>query len=318
MARLFIDGFEHGDGGLWVGSTIAVDAASPITGAYSLNGTGTSTMEKTFSAKTIFYIAMRLVDVNGTWTVKFYDGSDNYQGGVSFSGTQYWVMNDDNTAEGGLQNLPSGDSYHLQFKFENIDTNDKSVEIKIDNISLHTVLFTNVTPNSATSVKVVIGPSVSGYMDDIVIDDADWPGAPYIYGLTPNADGATNEWTPSTGADNYALVDEVPANATDYNSSTVSGEVDLYAFSNLPDTDVWSVNSVQVSAYAKTPGPPEDEYLQIGARSAGVDFFDAPHQLSTSFAQHSSIFETSPATGSAWTQDEVNSCEFGVKEVSGA
>ena len=335
MARLFIDGFEHGDALLWDSDIyhLEVSENDDITGNYLITNDGDVTngyVNKTISAKTTVYVAARFrvnpvnalctgrlyfyygaVEVgyftaarsNGTWAVSFYSN-----GSTVWSGTS-----------------SSADELHVQVKLE-YGSPTWAVTIKINNVEVCSAVscssdaYLNITKIRLylATTSGVIGGVIGEYMyaDDIVIDDSDWPGSPFIYGLTPTGDGATTEWDPSTGTDHYPLVDEIPASSTDYVSSTTSGEVELYTFSNLPDTDVWSVNSVQVSAYAKTPGPPEDEYLQLGVRHAGANYFGAPVQLSTDFTQHATIFENNPLTGSAWTQDDVHSGEFGFKEVS--
>jgi len=45
------------------------------------------------------------------------------------------------------------------------------------------------------------------------------------------ADGMTTDWTPSTGIDNYALVDEIPKSESDYVSTSTDTDVDNYELS---------------------------------------------------------------------------------------
>ena len=327
MARLFIDGFEHGDLGLWDTHTdISLNSGGLITGAYSAYLTPDVFLEKNVTASHEVYMAFRAWSSTlASVTVQCYDASDKLQCTIEIS--KYGsasdtlcidIHNSASAVEGtevDRQFCSASGCYHVQIRFVNNSADNKNVQVKINNQQITDALFTNPTPDGVTTAKIRIYGHYS-YVDDIIIDDANWPGAPFIYGLTPHGDGATTEWTPSAGAAHYPLVDEIPASSTDYVSSTTSGEVELYTFSNLPDTDYWSVNSVQVSAYAKTPGPPEDEYLQLGVRHAGANYFGAPVQLSTDFTQHATIFENNPLTGSAWTQDDVHSGEFGFKEVS--
>lgn len=74
--------------------------------------------------------------------------------------------------------------------------------------------------------------------DDIVIYDLDGSdhteaiGPVRIRRHGPNADGGTTDWTPSTGTDNYALVDEVTVDDTDYVETSTDNTVDRYELEN--------------------------------------------------------------------------------------
>ena len=59
-------------------------------------------------------------------------------------------------------------------------------------------------------------------------DNLDFLGPVQIYAGVPVADVAV-AWTPSTGVQNFAMVDEIPPNAdTDFNASNVTGDTDQY------------------------------------------------------------------------------------------
>ena len=75
--------------------------------------------------------------------------------------------------------------------------------------------------------------------------------------LYPSADTAHADWTPSTGTDHYALVDETTVNSdTDYVASGTVGDLDLYEVGDLPFTPE-SIHAVQVTTCARkeTPRP---------------------------------------------------------------
>lgn len=63
--------------------------------------------------------------------------------------------------------------------------------------------------------------------------------------LPPNGDTAEADWVPSTGVDEYACIDEVDPNDADYVSSTTSGDLSEYAFTDLPE-DITVIRGVQV------------------------------------------------------------------------
>lgn len=60
------------------------------------------------------------------------------------------------------------------------------------------------------------------YVDDLYVDDSTGEGAPGSLAdrrfllSRPNADAGPNDWTPSTGTDHYAVIDDAPANTSTY------------------------------------------------------------------------------------------------------
>jgi len=166
-------------------------------------------------------------------------------------------------------------------------------------------------PGSSALVDVVrIGKNVNSSMlpmvDDLVIDDqagaflTDWK----INTVFPSADSVV-DGTPSTGSDNYAVVDENPANGdTDYVGST-SGDEDRFSFPSVSGTNVVAV--VVTAVTRQTDASPFD--ITLIANQAG-----APQAIGSSdYVVKSEVFVSNPDTGLAWEISEVNSAEFGYK-----
>jgi len=74
------------------------------------------------------------------------------------------------------------------------------------------------------------------YYDDIIVttEEEGRLDECYIVPLAPDGDDVT-ALTPSTGVDNFAMVDEVPPSTTDYNETLVTAE-DFYDLEALPST----------------------------------------------------------------------------------
>lgn len=84
--------------------------------------------------------------------------------------------------------------------------------------------------------------------DDLWMRDvASRPGLQRVSVVAPNADTADKDFVPSTGSANYACVDELPANVTDYVSGSIVGDTDLYGLNTL-GTAPASIASAQVVA----------------------------------------------------------------------
>jgi len=150
-------------------------------------------------------------------------------------------------------------------------------------------------------------------IDDVYIDTTTFHGPIKIEAVLPSAEGGTIDFTPSTGTDNSALVDENPKNDdTDYNSSAdTASNKDLLAAGNL-SVVTGNIKAVQVTNQAKL-----DAAGAIGLQSI---VFDNVTQGTGSVVEISStseytavkhIFETNPDTATAWAVAEVDAMEMG-------
>jgi hypothetical protein len=114
------------------------------------------------------------------------------------------------------------------------------------------------------------------------------------------------------GVYNFACVDEVPANETDYVKTTSSDKIDLYGLENLP-ADAASVKSITVSNRLIKEGEPDPENMNNAIRTNGTDYFGSDEQVQTSYYTHSTVWSINPDTGLPFTVDEINALEAGVK-----
>jgi hypothetical protein len=131
--------------------------------------------------------------------------------------------------------------------------------------------------------------------------------------ILPTADGSTTDFTPSTGTDNYAMVDDAtPDSDTTYVSSETLNHIDLYTFANLQST-VGAVHGIQTVLFARKDDAGSRSIapaIKTGATTAVGDDF----ALAASYIYDLQIFETNPAnSNAAWTISDVNSSEFGFK-----
>jgi hypothetical protein len=137
------------------------------------------------------------------------------------------------------------------------------------------------TQNSGTALVSYVGwcngsaSSVAFDYDDIYMNDTTGSVCNGMLGDVrvdchlPTTDGANSDWTPSTGTDHYATIDENPPNTTDYNSTLTLNAVDtvsVEAFKN-DGADIFAlqVNLLASKSDAGTCG------LQAVIRESGVD-----------------------------------------------
>ena len=130
--------------------------------------------------------------------------------------------------------------------------------------------------------------------------------------LRPTGDGAKKELTPSSGTNHYALVDESVADDADevyYYSTSMSSKTDTFTYADCGLGSA-TINSVTIYARCKRGSSAGAAYTAI---KIGETYYnDTFGTLTTSFANYSKAYTTSPATGSAWTVSEIDSAEFGV------
>ena len=327
MARVFIDGFEAGDLKLWnlvVGAYLSSGVAG-MDGTYCLNcdGFGDYYAHKYLAAAPEYYLAFR------------YRGSSaQYASSMCyfFNGTTQLARLRRNPSSGLLEirrGTSSGTLLATGAIAVNVGTpilievhykphNTEGVfQVKVGGIL--DIDFTGDTTDGATAIDGIrVGGDSTYYsscwLDNVVIDNASWPGNTKIQAIKPTGAGNSTQWTPSAGG-NYQCVDEVPPSESDFVSTNTIGHLDLYAAGDLVGT-IGSVKCVQLQALAKAEGSPSPHNLQLAVRTNGADYFSGDKAVPSSSTQLSNLWEANPATSAPWQEAEVNAMEIGVKAVA--
>jgi len=152
-------------------------------------------------------------------------------------------------------------------------------------------------------------------LDDIYImgnnDDSDtYLGPVKVERLAPTADGAASDWSPSANADHYTLVDETPANATDYVEASTPGDEELFGYAN---TTLASVAAVQITSDIAANGgfcQVKHKYRAGDANTYDCTTFGI---VDATIAEKSEILETDPNTSAAWSTTNLNAAQFGAE-----
>ncbi len=125
--------------------------------------------------------------------------------------------------------------------------------------------------------------------------------------------GANQDFTPSTGTDHEALIDEVPPSATDYLESSVTGDVDTHTVTALTGID--NIIALQINnwMFKSDAGYAAGRSVLIsGATTANGDTLAAPldpiYQLDA--------WTQDPNTAAAWTLANINAIEVGTENVT--
>lgn len=154
--------------------------------------------------------------------------------------------------------------------------------------------------------------------DDIhVLDDSgsannDFLGDGKMVVLRPESDISTN-YVPSTGSDNYALIDETTVSESDYVSTVFSGNRDVYELEDLAGTpDTVDFCFVQTYAAQDVGGTLD---LKQGIRSSSSEDQSTTIALSTTSRYYRHFVEADPSTSAAWTRAGVNSSRSTIEAV---
>jgi hypothetical protein len=150
------------------------------------------------------------------------------------------------------------------------------------------------------------------YIDDVVYGTGDWPGDIRFDALVPNGDSSV-QWTPSTGSDNYALVDERPPSTADYVSAGSPGLEDLYDLADWSGT-AKTPQFVMAWAYAKKDVA-GDIQLQLFVDSNSSESSGSPLDLTTTDAYYSHLAATDPNGSIAWLDNAIDALKIGIRSV---
>jgi hypothetical protein len=328
MSLLFVDGFDHYLAAdvtkKWsTSSSVTIDASAGRRSGGCLKGTTTLSVTKTLPANLATIICGFAIKVEALTSNSFLSIKD--AGSIQ---TSFNFQADGSVQAKRAGSTPLGTSspsvmtinafHYVECKCTIHDTTGYA-EVRINGVTVLTC--TNVdTKNSANAygnVVELLGVTTSTYFDDCYICDTiggspsgptdDFLGDCRVDILYPNADGTYSQFTPSTGTDHYALVDETTPNTSDYNEEGTAGEKDSYNMQNL-SAITGTIYGVQVSA-AVLKDDAGARSIKVGVRSSSTDSVSASQALSTSQLYYRNIHETDPATNAVWTESGVNAAE---------
>lgn len=209
--------------------------------------------------------------------------------------------------------------YYIELKIKCHDTLG-SAEIRVNGVTVAsgTNLDTNVAATAGiTGVALVNVGGVSRWNDLYICDtmgsvNNDFLGDVRVDAHYPTSDGATHIWTPSTGTDHYALVDEIAPNTTDYNSTNTLNAVDTLGVETFKNAG-GVVKGVQTVVCHTKEDAGECRIAPV-VRSGGVDYVGADVAPSNgSYMYMTTPYDVNPNTGGAWTEANCNALQVGYK-----
>ena len=322
MARVFIDGFEAGDLKLWdvIGETPdMVSSIAGMDGTYCVYVGSSEYFQRALPAAAEYYFAFRFIPDSASIVniIKLYAGATAI-GLITRSSAGFLEARVGSTVVATGPALLLLTTYLIEVRYK-IANSGGIIQVKADGILV--IDYSGDTqPGADTTMNQMRlgydGGSNFGaaWFDNVVVDNAAWPGNTNIQAIRPTGAGAAANWTPSAG-NNWDCVEEVPANETDYVATNTANIVDTYVTGNMTGL-VSLVKCVQVQALTKFEGAPTPANLQLVVRPVATDRVSASIAIPAASAQLSAIWETNPDTANAWAESEINGSEIGVKAVA--
>jgi len=196
-----------------------------------------------------------------------------------------------------------------------------SYEVRVDGITV--LAGSNVDTYTGADTRFVRFrcDEYNQYLDDIYICDIDgstnndFLGQIIVEAVFPNADGDSSDWTPASGTDNYAIVDDNPTDDdTSYVENNTQGAEDLYGYADLSTITAEPIPGLQVNTDVRMNEFPGDIDLYQPVKSGSTTSDGDPTNIAMNdYEVAARILETDPNTGSAWTVSGVGGAQFGIK-----
>lgn len=343
MAGIFCASFENYNtaniADFWNGASVnmsvnggvEINSSTARTGSQSLSlGQAGSYCTRNLSSNLVsfvFGVAFRTADVTSynRILVGFMDGT-TYQIEVRMTtGSKLRVTRNGTTLATGTTSLVANTWHYIEFK-ATINGSTGSYTLKLDGVQELTASSVN-TQNTANAYITAVrlhsiaennGGAASLY-DDLYFCDQNSPNGDFLGLISvehkrPSGAGSNNDWTDSAGGTHYGSVDDTtPNDDTDYVSSATVGHIDTYAFANRSFNG--DIKFLQIIYNAKR----DDATARVIAgvtRHGSTNYAGDSNSLTGSYAYYTDVQDVNPGTSAAWTGDDFDAAEFGVKVVS--
>ena len=182
-------------------------------------------------------------------------------------------------------------------------------------------------PGTATTFnRILLSGAGSGMgspltkWDDIALNDTSgsvdnsWCGEGRIEKLAVNDNGDLNEWTPSSGSA-WQCVDDIPPNGeTDYITSRVSGQRDMFNLTAFTDTNK-TIRRIWIDSRAEDYAAMASK-IKVGLKTSGSVFMGAEDTLPSAYKRVASgEFLVDPTSGKVWTKTELDALQAVVESI---
>jgi hypothetical protein len=220
--------------------------------------------------------------------------------------------------------LSSGVWYYIEWKVTIADSiGANTCQVNVNGVNWITVAtgqdVKNTSNASATQIRIgkTVQASSSGLWDwsHFYYDDGTaFLGDVRVENLAVAGDGATQNFTSSSGTHHNDVDDGTPDDNATYVESATPGDVELFTFSDLSTTPASILAVATFNCIAKTDAG--SRVCVPVLRSGGVNYDQGTFPCVDSFKYDVQVIDEDPDTSAAWTPSGVNALEAGVKVVS--
>lgn len=301
--------------------TVALETTTVHTGGYSMRMFGASKPDAVVTLSFSPIVGNQSEIYLSAWVyANVYLGiyavtGDGYNVGVYRDGTNWDAyVNGVKVADGSVS-IANGE-WHLLEMYVKVD-NSGAIQTKIDGIADIDYSGDTQPGTSADSyaIRFNLGGDITtqptAYIDDITIATGGWIGdVRYGAALVPTADTAIKWWEPSTGTDNYALLDELPPSDTDYVSSGSPGAKDLYEMADWSGDSSSEIQFI-VDWIRARKGTAGDQQIRSVIKSGSTESSGGSVDLSVTYYYYGRILATDPDTSAAWEDAGVDALQAG-------
>jgi len=198
-------------------------------------------------------------------------------------------------------------------------------DLKLDGA---TELSGTATVSSTGTAHVQFGTSRSSnyyaaYYDDILVDDAAWPGPGACKRLAANASGSYAQWSTDDGyggtATDWQCVDETPVGTSpdDLIYTGTTGNAHTFGVQDVDGLIFGPPNATKVTAFVRSDtGGTAGCRVRLRSGSTDSDTTGATWPTGAGVLV-CNLRTGDPATGSAWTPGGLNAAQVGVYSVTG-
>lgn len=299
-----------------IADTVAIETSTVHTGGYALKVYGHFAIQLDSDVAELYAAVWLYASTNSSYQSQLYFvTTDGYHIELR-NDTANWnaYVNNVKVADGSVG--AAGGSWHF-VEFHAIIGDSGTIQSKIDGVA--DIDYSGDTkPGAGTEITKVefrqagsISTKPNFYVDDLTLATGDWIGdVRYGAALVPTADTAVKWWEPSTGIDNYALLDELPPSDDDYVSSGSPGAKDLYEMSNWAGDSSSTIQFIVDWIRAKKDVAGDQQICSI-VKSGSTESSGGSIDLSTTYQYYGRILTTDPDTSAAWDDAGIDAIQAG-------
>lgn len=225
--------------------------------------------------------------------------------------------------------LQQGVYAYLEFKVT-VHNSTGTVAIRKDGMSMGLTLTGQDTQNGGSAAWNTIaightstfqGSPLTWDYDDLYICDGsgsvcnDFLGDVRADDVFPTGNGATRNFTPSTGTNDYAVVDEASANGdTDYLTGAVAGDRVSLAFPDSPAPGA-DIVCLQLACQGKKTDSGTATHKGL-TRIGGTEYVGKEVAMPAGYGGLIQSWPVKPSDSAVWAESEFNAAEFGAEKTT--